>query len=361
MKILICSEFYAPHIGGVEQHSFQLANFFKNRGHNVEIVTSFIKNRKIKNNSIKINQFKIKGNLVRGYNGNAIDYQNFLIKSNFNIIFFNAAQQWTFDLALPIITKINSKKILFPCGFSKFNNIFYKPYFFIFKKLINEFDEIICVSKKFRDYKFIKGFYKKKINVIENGGFINKPIYSKLKFQKKFNINKEDKIICNISNVKFFKGQDRSISIFKDIKKTNTKLFLIGNNFSKIYYLYIKLLVFLFNKNQNKKKIILLTTSEKEAKTILQYSDVFLFTSRKEYDPLVIKEAIIANVNFISYDVGIVKEYCSQDFGFCSNNIYELSKKLDEFLNKKKKIKLNTKQYLWKNVLPKYYKIFLKR
>jgi hypothetical protein len=70
------------------------------------------------------------------------------------------------------------------------------------------------------------------------------------------------------------------------------ELFLIGNNLSKIYYLILKILIFIFNLRNADKKIILLTTTRNEAMTILQYSDVFLFTSRLEYDPLVIKESI---------------------------------------------------------------------
>jgi glycosyltransferase involved in cell wall biosynthesis len=360
MKILICSEFYFPQVGGVEEHNFQIANFFYKRGHQVEIVTTYNKNRKTKNNSIKINQFKINGNFVKGYSGDTIEYQNFLLQNKFDIIFVNAAQQWTCDLLLAIINNITAKKIFFPCGFSRIQNILYLPYFQILKRTFNSFDKIICVSKNQNDYKFIKKFYKKKIYIIENGGFVNKPIYSKKVFKKKYNINKDDKIICNISNIKFFKGQDRIISILKKIKKKNIKIFLIGNNFSRFYYLYIKLLIFFFNKNKNRKKIILLKTTREEAITILQYCDVFLFTSRFEYDPLVIKEAILASKKFVSYDVGTVNKYSKLGFGFCNNNKKKLINKLENFLkNKSSFIEYQKKNiYSWRYILPKYIKIF---
>ena len=91
--------------------------------------------------------------------------------------------------------------------------------------------------------------------------------------------------------------------------------------------------------------------------TILQYSDVFLFTSRLEYDPLVIKESILSSVKFVSFDVGTVKEYAKKGFGFCSNNQVQLANKLREFAQTKyaKKKKL---QYAWKHILPKYHKLF---
>jgi len=359
MKILICSEFYYPHIGGVEEHNFQLANFLKNKNHDVEIVTSFDKNRKTKNSSIKITQFKIKGNFIKGYRGDTIKYQDFLLNKKFDLIFINAAQQWTCDLLLPIIQNIKAKKILFPCGFSRINNILYIPYFYLFKKIINYFDAMICSSKDFRDYKFIKKIYKKKIYIIENGASINKPIYSQEYFKKKFNINKYDKIVCNISNIKYFKGQDRAISIIKAIKQKNIKLFLIGNNTSFFYFFFIRFLIFFFNKNDYNNNIILLTTTREEALTILQYSDVFLFTSRDEYDPLVIKEAMLASKKFISFDVGTIRKYSRLGFGFSSNNKKELIFCLKNFIiNKKKHISSNKNIYRWKNILPKYLKIF---
>jgi glycosyltransferase involved in cell wall biosynthesis len=360
MNVLICTEFYDPQIGGVEEHSRQLSNYFHKLGYHVELVTTFNKNRKTKNNLIKVNQFKIKGNFVKGYSGETINYQNFLLKNKFDIIFINAAQQWTCDLLLPIIKNIKAKKIFFPCGFSRLNNIFYIPYFNLLKQLINNFTAIICVSRNFQDYKFIKKFYKKKIYIIENGASIIKPIYSKDEFKKKYNINKYDKIICNISNIKFLKGQDKIISILRKIKKKNIKLFLIGKNMSPFYYLYIKLMVFLFNKNQNEKKIILISPKRVEALTILKYSDIFLFGSRIEYDPLVIKEAILASKKFISYDVGIVNKYAKLGFGFCSKNKKIIITKLEKFLENGhasyKPNKINI--YNWDNILVKYAKIF---
>jgi glycosyltransferase involved in cell wall biosynthesis len=357
MNILICSEFYKPHIGGVEYHSLQLAKFLQKKKNHVEIATTFDEKRKIRRELIKINQFKIRGNFVKGYRGDVLEYQKFLLCKKFDIIFINAAQQWTLDLLLPIIEKINAKKILFPCGFSRFGNFFYIPYFFYLKKKINYFNQIICASKNFKDYLFLKKIFYKKINIISNGSEIIKPIYSKKEFKIKYNINQDEKIITNISNIKYFKGQDRSISILKKIKNLNCKLFLIGNNLSKIYYLILKILIFIFNLRNADKKIILLTTTRNEAMTILQYSDVFLFTSRLEYDPLVIKESILSSVKFVSFDVGTVKEYAKKGFGFCSNNQVQLANKLREFAQTKyaKKKKL---QYAWKNILPKYHKLF---
>jgi L-malate glycosyltransferase len=358
MKILICSEFYPPHVGGVEEHSFQLAQYLNKKGNQVEIATTYLSKREINKGLIKVNQFKIKGNFVRGYSGDVTKYQQFLLSSNFDVIFVNAAQQWSLDLLLPLIKDLKSKKIFFPCGFSKLNNYFYKPYFFYLKKYLDSFDKIICVSRDFKDFKFIKKYYNKKIHIIENGSSINKPIYSRKKFRKKYNLNKNDKIITNISNIKFFKGQDRSIVIFNKMESLNLKLFIIGKNFSSLYYLFLKIKILIFNYKNTKKKILLLDIPRNESLTILQYSNVFLFTSRLEYDPLVIKEAILSSVKFVSYNVGIINKYAKKKFGFCGTTHEELIKKLNQYIKFKHQKKRNIQIYNWRNILPKYYKLF---
>ena len=357
MKILICSEFFFPHIGGVEKHSQILANYFNKKKHKVHIATSFIKNRhKLKNLTIK--EFNISGNIVKGYHGDTIKYQKFLINSKYDLIFFNAAQQWTFDLALPIIDSIISKKAFFPCGFSRLNNLVYKPYFSYLKTKMKYFDNIICASENAADYKFLKKAKIESIKIINNGAEKIKPIYTKKQLIKKFKLDSTQKIICNISNIKYLKGQDRCIKIFENMKTNNTVLFLIGKNMNTFYYKFILYMIDRFNlKNKIKnKRIILLNTTYEEARTILGHSDLFLFGSRAEYDPLVIYESIISKNKFVSFDVGLIK-YHNHKLGFVSNDMNLLINKSDKFLNNPETYTLNNNNFLWKNIMEKYKKI----
>ena len=104
MKILICVEFYDPHIGGAEKHCKLIAEYLNKNNYKVEIATSFLKERKKKIiNGVRINEFNVKGNFIRGYSGDITNYQNFLINSKFDRIIFYAAQQWSFDLSIEII------------------------------------------------------------------------------------------------------------------------------------------------------------------------------------------------------------------------------------------------------------------
>ena len=160
MKIAHLSEFYHPSMGGVQYHMGLLTNYFSKKN-KVTVLTTWNKYRvKKKFSNTQIKDFKIKGNIVSGYFGEVENFQNYLINSNFDYLLFYAAQQWTFDLALPILSRIKGKKIFLPCGFSNFNKISHYLYYKnILKNKINNFDEIVCFSKITNDYNFCKKYY----------------------------------------------------------------------------------------------------------------------------------------------------------------------------------------------------------
>lgn len=62
--------------------------------------------------------FNIKGNLANGLNGEVDRYRAYLLENQFDIISFFAAQQWTFDAAIPLLPEIKAKKVFVPTGFS---------------------------------------------------------------------------------------------------------------------------------------------------------------------------------------------------------------------------------------------------
>ncbi len=354
-KILLCSEFYYPNIGGVENHNKILFEFFKKKKIKVYVATSYNQKRVDK---LNVYQFKIKGNLVRGYSGETEKYQNFLLNEKFDVVFFNAAQQWSFDLALPIIEKINSKKILFPCGFSRLNNILYFPYFKLIKYKLNYIDKIICSYNSGKDYNFIKKFYKKKIDLINNGA--SKPlVYNRKKIKRELGINSKSNIFINISNIKFNKGQERVINLFSKIPDENSILFLMGEIHSKIYHTYIRLKIALFNRNNKNKKIYLLSSNEDIKNKLFFISDFFLFGSRIEYDPLVMYESIVYKTKFISYNVGSCRNIIKKKFGLVSDDDDNKIKYIMSNIKKRVKFEMkNINKYYWSSICKKYLKIF---
>ena len=373
MNILICCEFFHPSIGGVEKVTLELAKNFILKGNRVTVATSRINNllpkfQKFK--KIQVIRFKIHGNYKRGIFGEKDKYQEFLKKKKFDIILFYAAQQWTFDLALPILNEINSKLYLATCGFSGLKKTGYSKYY---KLLIDKNKNItknIVHSKNYIDIDFLKKNNIKNNLLIPNAAdddFKKKKHNDFFKFLK---IKKANKNILNVSNYKFNKGQDLSIFIFFLLnyrKKIN--LIFIGESFkSKIYYNYLQLLRFITEFCFKNKKIYFLEKLKRKQVVAAYFNhDLFLFTSRLECSPLVLFEAAASGLPFISLNSGNSDEISKwTKAGVSLNNIFEVTKKLSFFLKNPKyylKFTKNGKKnfnnkFNWKNISNMYLKAF---
>lgn len=372
MKILHCAEYYYPHLGGVERHVQVLSEFFKKKLNDVHVATSTEELRESKKiNDIKIIEFNIKGNFTRGYKGNVDEYYKFLVKSKYDIILFYAAQQWTTDLALDIIEKIKGKKIFIPCGFSRINNFLYKPYYNLLKKKINNFDEIICFSKNYQDYKYCSENFYKKIHIIQNGAF--EEFAPKNQFINKFQEKKSNITILSVSNFKFNKGQDRALTIVSNLKFKKYSLFFICYNLKKnFYYFFLKIkIILILLKNPHCEIKILNNVSDSYKKSAFAACDYFIHPSRIECSPLVLFETLAAGKIYLGTNVGCVKEIIKKvKIGFCSNSIMKISNKLDFFINhnyhtfdryRKKILSVFRRNYNWNFLLKKYEKIYLKK
>ena len=373
MNILICCEFFNPSIGGAEKVALELAKNFIIKGHKVSIATSKFNNKLRKfeiYNKIKIYRFKVFGNYKKGISGEIDNYRNFLKNNKFDAILFYAAQQWTFDAALPILDKINSNMYLATCGFSGLKKIGYKKYYKYLINKIKKLNKNIVHSKNYIDKKFLTKNNIHNDILIFNGAdeSFNKDIYKD--FFKLNAIKKVNKNILNVSNYKFNKGQDLAIIIFFLLnfnKKTN--LIFIGEKFnSKIYYIYLNILKFFTEFFCKNKKIYFLESlSRKKTLSAFFSHDVFLFTSRLECSPLVLFEAAAAGLPFISLKSGNTNEIAKwTKAGITVNNIFNASRKLSFFLkneqycshlsqNGKKGYK---EKYNWKNISKMYLKIF---
>lgn len=353
-RVLNCSELFYPSKGGVQQHTLLISQFLKKNNFDVEIATSKIQNRKSKfYDGIKINEFNISGSMVYGYSGNVADYQNFLINKKFDIIMFYAAQQWTFDLAIPILDEINAKKIFLTSGFPKLNNVIYYPYYkYFLKSEINKFDKIVLFSKANLDFKFCnENFYKKKnIVYINNGGFVKK---NKKKHKKNSTIFK----ILNVANFGLLKNQVYLIFLSFFFKRRTTITFIYSKkNLYFLVCLIISKLVTFFKRKINFDFIE--NPSQNEILNFYYKNDLFVFTSLKECAPLVIIDCILNNLFFISLDVGNVKNLSlKHKFGKIVRKPYEFIKFINNFQNKNFK-SINKKEINWKYILPKYLKLY---
>jgi len=340
-------------MGGVQNHIRAIAKYLPKEKFEVGIATSKDAKRKGKNiDGRKIYEFNIAGNLVGGYKGEAKKYQDFLLQNKFDIIFFYSAQQWSFDLSLPIIEKIKAKKIFAPCGFSRLGNLYYLLYYFILKLKINDFNKIVLFSREYQDYKFCSKHYKKPLSIIPNAG-----VMCKVKINQKFEKKNTLKIL-NVGKFSLKKNQLYLLLITFFIKRK-----IILNYYFNNFGIYYQLL-FLLSKVVTKIKGEQVTVNFHYNKSPNQISksfienDLFVFTSVVECSPLVIYDAAVNSLPFISSKVGNVSEIARKSkIGILYNDFFHLVNLINNF--KKKKIRTKKYKFEWKIQLEKYKKEFL--
>jgi L-malate glycosyltransferase len=313
MNILHTVEFYKPSVGGAQEVVKQLSERLVKLGHEVTVATSALPERKLnKINGVKIKEFKIKGNMVRGYVGNVEEYQDFLLKTDFEVMMNYAAQQWTMDLALPILEKITAKKVVVPCGFSGLSDPEYAEYFSKMPGWMKQYDNVIMMSDAYQDAKFANN-HKISYTVIPNGA-------GKDEFEKTYNgdvrkelgIPQKDFLLLTVGSHTGLKGHLESIEAFKRAQINNATLVIIGNKTRKgcekdceKEALYAKLNLSL---RRQKKKIIVRELDRDKTVALFKAADLFVFLSKIECSPLVIFEAAASSLPFIATDVGNVRE-----------------------------------------------------
>lgn len=314
MKILHTVEYYFPSIGGAQEAVKQISEGLIKRGHEVTVATTYLPNREKHNiNGVIIEDFPISGNAVRGFSGDTESYQKFLLESDFDIMMNYAAQQWTTDLALPILDKISTKKVLVPCGYSGLYNREYTDYFERMKNWINKYDKCVYLSNSYRDINFARSVGANNDVVIPNGAaeeeFIEK---SDIDIKKMLNIPENHFLVLHVGSHTGLKGHEEAITIFKKARITQATLLIVSDNLNtkcakNCHFLAKKYKWNPFSKLSDK-NIIVTPLSRDETIAAYKQADLFLFPSNIECSPIVLFECMASKTPFLTTDVGNASE-----------------------------------------------------
>lgn len=314
MKILHTAQFYEPSKGGVQEVVKQLSEKLADMGHEVTVATTALPERNFKEiNGVKIVEFQISGNYAEGYTGDTQSYIDFLLDSDFDIVTNFAAQEWSCDLALPILSRIKGKKVFVPTGFSKINSPIYEEYFGKMKKWIKGYDMNVFLSQDYQDIEFARKDKVKNICVIPNGASSDEFLASYGgNIRKELRIPEKDFLIITVGSHTGLKGHDEAIKIFKKVNIKNATFVIIGNSFSficktkcQLQSFFSRLNRFLIAKN---KKILSLDLPRKKVVAMYQAADLFLFPSNIECSPIVLFECAASKTPFLSTDAGNASE-----------------------------------------------------
>lgn len=330
MKILHTVESYLPSRHGMQEVVTQLSESLVKMGHEVTIATSFNERRFVNSiNGVKIVDFKIAGNYATGMVGETSEYENYLLNSKFDIITNFAAQQWATDLMLPIMAKINGKKIFVPTGFSALNSPKYNVYFENMKVWMKGYDTNVFLSDNYRDINFAKGIGIRAIEIIPNGASeVEFSTTAFLDVRNFIGIKPDTKLILSVGSHTGYKGHDKTIETFERANIPNSALLIIGNvttggnklkNLLKGYLnlfglkktncsIACKLKARAYNRKAIGRSIHIMEFPRHLTVNAYKQADLFILTSLIECSPIVLFEALAGKTPFLVNDVGNSKE-----------------------------------------------------
>lgn len=348
MKVLFCVEFYFPSVGGAQEVVRQLAERMAARGHDVTVATTRLDERTSDiHNGVQIVGFDVSGNRVRGLQGDVDRYQNYLAGQDADVVFFYAAQQWTFDAAWQVLSTLRSKKVLVPCGYSGLYEKTYQGYFQELPSVLSQMDAVVYHAESYRDIDFGRTLSLDNGVIIPNGADseeFDAPLNPA--FRKSCHAGESTFIALTVGTITGLKGHLELLKAFaqSDFGDREALLILNGNRpeasgrgvslISRVLALFrgygtfyalrhiakqallaagVKALtrdsvdawVARINHNDHgRKRVMQVNLPRPQLIQAYRQSDLFVFASNVEYSPLVLFEACAAGLPFLTVPVG---------------------------------------------------------
>jgi len=148
----------------------QIAEHLVKAGHQITVATTRLAKRNFRShNGVTIEEFTASGNMVNGLTGEIQRYQEFLKTFPADAILINAAQQWTFDAAIPVLDAISARKVCIPCGFSGLYWPEFHSYFEQMPDFLRKFDHLIFHADSYRDIDFARQHNLSNYSIVPNG------------------------------------------------------------------------------------------------------------------------------------------------------------------------------------------------
>jgi L-malate glycosyltransferase len=337
-RVLLCAEWYAPSVGGVQKVVRELGEELARRGHDVTVATTDIAGRAGENlGGVAVRGFDVSGNLAEGIRGEAEAYRRFVLDGAFDVLLVYAAQQWTFDALWPILPQIPARKVHVPCGYSCLYEPRYSEYYRRMPAVLRQFDHLVFNATDYRDIQFARENGLERFTVLPNGAsekeFAASPVPD---LRQELGITPEAFVFLSVGTPPFAKGhaevaqayarasfpfpsclvldgryerrdqpptQSRRDRIRLHLRASLKKILLGRENPVQ------NLLLAHRNIRRQPGKQLVFTDLPRERMIAAFFAaDLFVFASRVEYSPLVLFEAAAAGLPFLTVPVGNAEE-----------------------------------------------------
>ncbi len=311
MNLLHTVEYYYPSRGGAQEVVRQVSERLAQRGHTVTVATSAHPDRRAEViNGVRVVGFNISGNAIRGFEGETQRYQDFLRQGQFDLMMNYAAQEWTADLAFPILDELPYARVLVPCGFSGLPWPIYRDYYAIMPLVLDKYDALVFHATDFRDIQFARQHGLDRLHIIANGAAADEFDTPRASFREAYGISPDQPLLLTVGSHTGAKGHAETLAAFRRAQIGPSVLALIGNVSPgtscrgrcarQAWGVRIGSL--------GRKRVLLLDLPRSQVTAAYQAADLLVFASNIEYSPLVLYEAAAAGLPFVASPAGNAEE-----------------------------------------------------
>jgi len=301
MRLLITSARYHPSVGGAEEVCRRLALDMTRRGHVVTVATGMHPDREEDvHDGVRVVSFDVRGNWALDMEGDVDGYQRFLMEGEFDVTFHYAAQVWTTDLVLPLLSALPAPAVLAPCGYPSLDDPRYARYFARLRKVLPGFAALVHHSDLCQDAWYAIDADLPRCFTIPRGTSAEEFEQAERGFRKVLGIDNRP-LVLTVSNHTERKGHDLAVQAFQSVAPQGAVFAMIGNDSRDGCLARCR--------GSGDPRVLILENLPRElvVQALLE-SDVLLLTSEAEVAPLVILEAMTAGLPWVSTPVGNVRE-----------------------------------------------------
>ncbi len=350
------------------------------RGHSVTVATAYHAERQpnAAGANPRVEQFKVSGmgNLQLGIEGERGKYQDFIRNFECDVMVFELWDYWNTHLALPLLKKIEAKKVLVSHGYTAHLWVPYPkfawglgqwlgglPLVLAMPFNMRKYDHVVFLSQRtgwdrFFDQWVAKATGFRRRSVIPNGAFVKEFQDSTLNFRSAYGIGGGPMLLC-VANYCDRKNQILALRAFRRAAIGGATLVFIGSEFND-YSRQMEKLDGTFKETLPAGRAVLLEKVSR-AMTCAAYraADLFVLSAKAETQPIVLLEAMASRTPFISTDTGCVSElpggvvvHSEKEMAACMRDLVNSPEKREKLTSEG--WKACQKVYDWERVVESY-------
>lgn len=329
MKILISAFSFPPYKDGVSEAAAVMAEGFLQRGWELDVATSPVKPARHSKNwrGANIHEFDIpgSGNKKHPFSCDVAKYRDFLEKGDWDVIIFHA-YGWPVMVAVDIMERINSKKILVSHGYAALQWLRASKFpwglavwaWSVLEALkmviwVRDIDHTVYLSKRadfrgFFDHLLTKATGYKGRRVIPNGIDAELCGNNPEAFRQQHGISPDQFLFICVANYSRRKDQGFAARAFRLAKIPNAVMLFIGSEFNSESERFIKEDESLPESDRVGTILWLAAQSREETLNAFAACDSFVLSADHEAQPIAILEAMRESKPWIARDAGCIAD-----------------------------------------------------